>query len=399
MNDTLTWLHLSDLHACPQRTGWDADRVLRSLARDLKELATDYLVRLDFANEKAEVWMRAYEKDTAAWQQRILKGKTNVHGVWHLDRLRCFTRRPWGDEDHGAESTGAGENFLDDVFDALAHNPVLLLLAQDGRVEREVLVEIKQRAADGGASVVHVTPPTGAHLSVNDYFAWLAGQDGLPDIDGPVAWAKALDERLQGGERVFLLVTGFERGADAGRRELGLVLRSLAERHGTALSVVLSGGERLAALKYEQGRDSLLNFAERLDWPELTIGGVLALQCRDFPLREIGRFDAESLLDRSGGHPRLLRTLFEHFDDEDDELALDFECENLYYSVFHSCKDEASKVREWLQKYDLGRHRPWLDDALLRRLYWCNALAVRQGRLVWRCAAVRDVGREVLEKA
>lgn len=35
---TITWLHLSDLHCCAARTGWDADRVLYALRKDLEEL-------------------------------------------------------------------------------------------------------------------------------------------------------------------------------------------------------------------------------------------------------------------------------------------------------------------------------------------------------------------------
>ncbi len=38
MDDTLTWLHLSDLHS-RDRTGWDARAVLAALRKDLEELA------------------------------------------------------------------------------------------------------------------------------------------------------------------------------------------------------------------------------------------------------------------------------------------------------------------------------------------------------------------------
>jgi hypothetical protein len=34
--NSLSWLHLSDLHACNPRTGWDARRVLSTLLADLK---------------------------------------------------------------------------------------------------------------------------------------------------------------------------------------------------------------------------------------------------------------------------------------------------------------------------------------------------------------------------
>jgi Leucine-rich repeat (LRR) protein len=46
-NNTVTWLHLSDLHAYPAKTGWDANHVIKSLVEDLKELQRDYELRPD----------------------------------------------------------------------------------------------------------------------------------------------------------------------------------------------------------------------------------------------------------------------------------------------------------------------------------------------------------------
>jgi len=44
---TLTWLHLSDLHACHPRTGWDAGRVTETLVKDLAGLQRDHGLRPD----------------------------------------------------------------------------------------------------------------------------------------------------------------------------------------------------------------------------------------------------------------------------------------------------------------------------------------------------------------
>ncbi len=38
----ITWLHLSDLHFCAPKTGWDAQTVLDDLVTDLKKLENDY---------------------------------------------------------------------------------------------------------------------------------------------------------------------------------------------------------------------------------------------------------------------------------------------------------------------------------------------------------------------
>ncbi len=38
---TVTWLHLSDLHACIPRFGWDAERVTSTLVADLRRLQAE----------------------------------------------------------------------------------------------------------------------------------------------------------------------------------------------------------------------------------------------------------------------------------------------------------------------------------------------------------------------
>ena len=38
----ITWLHLSDLHLCGPKTGWDADRILDLLLKDLKRMEADH---------------------------------------------------------------------------------------------------------------------------------------------------------------------------------------------------------------------------------------------------------------------------------------------------------------------------------------------------------------------
>lgn len=42
MASPISWLHLSDLHACNPRTGWDAGDVLADLRRDLVRLRDEH---------------------------------------------------------------------------------------------------------------------------------------------------------------------------------------------------------------------------------------------------------------------------------------------------------------------------------------------------------------------
>ncbi|MCP5052539.1 MAG: hypothetical protein GY940_35550, partial [bacterium] len=46
-NGTVTWLHLSDLHACNPKTGWEADRILETLREDVKKLEEQHHLRPD----------------------------------------------------------------------------------------------------------------------------------------------------------------------------------------------------------------------------------------------------------------------------------------------------------------------------------------------------------------
>lgn len=47
MTRTITWLHLSDLHACTPNSGWDAHRVLDSLRTDLRRMRDEHGLQPD----------------------------------------------------------------------------------------------------------------------------------------------------------------------------------------------------------------------------------------------------------------------------------------------------------------------------------------------------------------
>ena len=48
MTKTLTWLHLSDLHAGKPGHGWDARRVTDTLVEDLARMQANHNLRPDF---------------------------------------------------------------------------------------------------------------------------------------------------------------------------------------------------------------------------------------------------------------------------------------------------------------------------------------------------------------
>ena len=48
MPRSISWLHLSDLHACKPNTGWDAERVIDKLTEDIQSLEETNNLHPDF---------------------------------------------------------------------------------------------------------------------------------------------------------------------------------------------------------------------------------------------------------------------------------------------------------------------------------------------------------------
>ena len=378
-------------------------RVAAGACYDRSDRPNGYsFVRLDFESSKAEVWLRAYEKDVGEWQHRYLKGKTDLHGVWHLDRLRPFSRMPAPTK--GAESSAAilisdnAERFIADVFEALKRNPIVMLLAQEGRVEREVLARINEDAARlrGQRNSFHVTPPSSPDATLNEYFSRLGRQCGFKEeVRSAAQWEDALDRRLSEGEKLFMLVSGFEHGSSEGRDRVGKAFRALTERHGQRLWVALCGGQRLAALKYEAGAMSVLSSVERLDWPELTVEDVLIWQGRDYPDHEVDRSMAEQLLEKSGGYPHLIRPCLAGRRSGVDNRS-QIELIKIIFASYKDSPDDRERICGWLRARDVGLAKLWIEDPLLRSLFEKNLLVATEGRLRWRSEIIHQTGILVL---
>ncbi len=128
-------------------------RVAAAACYDRSDRENGYnVVRLDFENDKGEVSLRRYER-TAAWQRREIPGKTDADGVWHVDVGRVFERRRTA---NAYVPVLSSEILVSEVFDALRHNPLIVLLAQDERLDGEVLRGIRERARQD-YDVLHVT--------------------------------------------------------------------------------------------------------------------------------------------------------------------------------------------------------------------------------------------------
>jgi len=203
-----------------------------------------------------------------------------------------------------------------------------------------------------------------------------------------------LDDRLAGGERLFLLVTDLSKCSDIGRERLAGILRSLSEARGNALHTVLVGGEGLAKLKYAQGDLSLLSHAEPMNWPELNTGDLMALARQGRPSFDLALEEARAILKATGGHPRLIQNVLwcrakgTVLETCIRELANSRQIEAQFVALTRDSRD-AQQIAAWLGQDELGPYQGWTPDLLLRRLYWKNLLRAEgptgAERLVWRC--------------
>ncbi len=362
----------------------------------------DAVPYVDFRDPTPDGYRHAFHKLLCALAGREPKADGTVDGDLDIPLPISGLFLP----DLALAPDGSERRFIEQVFATLPSRPILMLLAQAGDVHSALITAIKARAARsyGEGNTLHITPPWSGTAELDQYFARLGRQCGFDhQIRSAADWDDALDERLSRNQQLFLLASGFENGSENARRELAGTLRSLSERHGERLRVVLCGGERLAELKYGHGYLSLLNLAEVLIWPELVEADVLAWQQREFPDRGMDPRDAAAILEVSGRHSSLVRHCLQ-LPRPPAEKAVEIyqealrSCHFLWqlFAPFRADTAAHEKICAWLAEDDLGPAEPWPADPFLRRLYWSNLLAVRSRRLRWRSELLRDVGRKIL---
>jgi len=253
-----------------------------------------------------------------------------------------------------------------------------------------------------------LVPSYNTNISEAEFFRVLSRRAGMdPPVQSAIEFEEYLDGRLIGGKRLFLLVTDLSKCSDAGRRRLASSLRDLSAVPDNDLRMVLVGSEGLAELKYAQADLSLLSHAEPMSWPELNTDDLMALARQGHSPLELASEEAHTILDTTGGHPRLIREVLwcrakgTPFEACIRDLAVSKQIEAQFVALTRDSKD-AQRIAAWLGQDELGPYRGWIPDPLLRRLYWKNLLRADgptgSERLVWRCSAIIAAGRRVLEE-
>jgi hypothetical protein len=298
--------------------------------------------------------------------------------------------------------------FVDELFELLYRNQVVLVLAQADSGLSTIKSTILRHAElqYGKDCVLHIVPPHGPHIEAEEYFSVLAKQAHFSEtINNSATLVKAFEDTLADkSKRMFIMVSGFENSSETGQSELSGVLRNLNERFSSNLRILIFGGEKLADL-YFTGTLSYLNHGEVYDLPELTVPDVRQMQEQLYPDQSISDQTAQEILQISGGHVRLLQkclTLAQkdfgfNADTAHDTLTRSPFVWRLFTPFVH---DSAGRERlcRLLEQDDVGPAQPYLFDPLLKRLYWKNIIkrSGRANRLVWRCEALRAAGKEIL---
>lgn len=304
-------------------------------------------------------------------------------------------------------------DFLDEIFEDLEFDHLSVVLAQEGMGTGPVAQELLARARSrfGAANVAHIVPPCTAADDLDGYFADVAYQCGVSNGEGAeAALRRHLFDRLDGGDRLLVLLSDFENGADRARRRLASLLRGLYDSFPDRLRVMFRGGERLADLKYDQGQISILSVAAIHQWPDYTPTDVQDLYAQRYHGESLAGDDAESIIDATGGEPRLLSHCLKlrrrsnglSVDGYQNELRESVVAWQLFTPLGRK-PGLVDSIRPCLEQSNLGPAPAFLTDPGLRWLYWRNLVARRvidgRPRLCWRCDLLRETGRDVLQCA
>ena len=280
----------------------------------------------------------------------------------------------------------------------LSTNNMQLLLAQKG-VDRTLMHQAVLKPGErlfGANNCLHASPLTSQNADSAKYFTAF-GRSLKLDKPTPDAeeFRYALEDKVRKcnsrNNPMLLLLTRFDDGPDAPRKELANVLRTLCEETDTKLRVIFCGGQKLAALRYLPATLSPLMNAEVTFWPETTTA--------DLKLRypHLDEPTCDRLLAVTGRHPTLLRAAIERYEPANpDKLKndlLDYMCRNGFFIPYLGQREQLLPM---LQGQHIAAHNYWPSDPLVRDLFWENLLTSKDNHFIWRCPLVQQCGLKVV---
>lgn len=347
---------------------------------------------IDFADSQPETYRRAFYCLLSAIEQKAPGNNPYFDGPLQLPEPEQTATRELVEQER---------SFIDSVFAYLDSSMPVMLLAQMDVGTQHYAQALRQSAQQcyGTENVLHIFPPASSRADSTACFVRMAKQCGFDEgIGESWEWADALREQLEQGQRILLLVTGFENGPDNARAELAGELRSLLADFPLDLKLVLIGGKRLAEMKYKDGRMSLLNTLTEMRLPETGVQDLQKIYLQRYPQLQLDDAELQDLLEFTGGHPRLLEASLQARQVHQQDWQNHLKTGPLPSQLFTRFRSDADHLPlcSLLNKQQLGRYDVWPPDDLLRRLYWANLITPRKGQFVWRCEFIRQMGREMV---
>ena len=347
---------------------------------------------VDFGDCSPEVYRKAFHRLLCGLKQTAPGPDTPFKGELRFPEFRGYSVR---------QPATSEFSFCDEAFNQLETGMPLIILAQAG-TNSQVYSQILRKKAEslfGEDNVYHIFPPNSTRADSAAYFGRLARQCHFEKkVSESWQWEEMMAEKLDDGQPVFLLVTGFENGPDECRAEFAGELRQLNERY-PSLRIAMMGGEQLARLKYAHGSHSLLNIAQELPIPKLDHRDIQEIFAGIYPQLDLSPEQLKALLEFTGCHPRLLHYCLQKGADSPakaEKLLRSSPLPAQLFTRFHQM-DDRIRLCGFLANIRLDRYDPWPADELLRRLYWNNLITCRGQDFCWRCEFIRQTGRELLE--
>lgn len=281
----------------------------------------------------------------------------------------------------------------------------VILLDQQKRIKGKVKDCLLKKSNESELGRVYDISFYNSLTSLGEYFQFLEQQCSIkPEKGKPLHFRTQLEERLKSGNKIFLLITEFDKGCEEGRQEFAGILRALTEKS-SDIRLLICGGETLEEF-YFKGELSYLNRAKVMEWPDPTVGAIVSMAADIFPDLNVNESLAQDLLQLSGGHLEILDICFKIFK-ENKKIPKDLLISRLaserstvkLFKPFSISSEKNSKICTLLKNNDLGPALTYIKNPLKRRLFWHNLLKNdgSKGRLYWRCEALCEAGNKILE--
>ncbi len=364
--------------------------------RRIRASASAVALEIGMSREAVNNWRRGYSKPSKKHRDKVVACSNYLR----LSEAECNELLASVGFDHEYalyQSTNQSQDHLFIQLEQAQPYPILMVLTQDHLdqpPQKQLIVEAAQTKYPD-RQTLHVQLPYSNNITVADFFHFIGQQMGLMQVHDELSFEFALNDLLQATE-INLIITRFEQGNQTCRNLLSGVLRNLCEMHVGRIHLVLCGGEQLSALKYAQGDLSLLNIASAY-MMTFDLAQWLAVQTiinHSFDHHQV-------MYELIGNHPSMASSLFAAIQEGHDHEALIQMVMNsdVLFSDFNQVIRQSGKapLQEKLTADGLGPYRPYIQDPVLRQLFWLNLIGKNQdNQLVWHSDTIRQVGINLL---